>query len=695
VFDMNGTRGILQKGHQLLQRGMSTFDGPRHLQDAAGFSVFVVAYYLAYRYGMSFSQVTASPFWFPDSVLLCALLKSPRRRWWIFIAATLPIRLFSEVAAGIPFWFLLATFAIDSAKGVVTVLALRWFIDNPLRLKTVREFVLFFLFAVLLVPAAGAFAGAAVRTILDHSYWLSWQQWFLGDALAQLTVTPAILYWVFGAPWSLRARSLKRYVEGGVLAAGLMVTGYLACNIGLSSADFLGSMFYAPVPFLFWAALRFGMFGASGAVTVIAFFAVDAALEGHGPFSGHSPAHTALALQQFLLLRSAPLYLVAALTEQRWGVERRLRESEDRFRSMANTIPVLLWVSDCNKHCEFFNKSWLEFTGRTLEEETRAGWLDSVHPEDAQHCHEVYRAAFDARERFEIEYRLCRHDGSYHWVLQKGTPRHAPNGDFIGYIGSATDITDRKQAEENSRKLAHAQRLVVMGQLSATIAHEVRQPLAAILSNADAARMMLNSPRPPLGEIREIIADIRKDDLRADEVIGRIRDFLRQRNPQMQPLDLNAAVSDVFRFVAADARKRQVQIRTDLAPGLPLVFGDRTQLQQVLLNLIVNAMDAMQGTAETSRYLSVRTRSNSNGGIEVAVEDRGCGIAPGDLRRLFEPFFTTGIEGMGLGLAIAKSIVAAHHGRIWAENNPNAGATFHFSVPPAQDQTGRQAANTG
>jgi two-component system, LuxR family, sensor kinase FixL len=693
LFDMSSSREIIQDGHRAFQRGLDLIAQRGPVRAAAGFCGFVVAYYFAYRYGMSFSQAAASPFWFPDSILLCALLISPPRRWWILILAILPIRLFSEVAAGIPAWFLLATSAIDSAKGIVTALVLRWLIDNPLRLKTVREFALFFLFAVLLVPAAGAFAGAAVRTVFDHEFWLSWQQWFLGDVLAQLIITPAILYWVFGAPWNLRARKSRRYVEGGLLAAGLIVTGYLATNSEISSVDFTESRFYAPVPFLFWAAIRFGMMGASGAVTVIAFFAVEAALVGRGPFSGRSPGDTALALQHFLLWRSAPLFLVAALTEQRWGVERRLRESEDRFRSMANTAPVLLWVLDHNKRCEFFNQGWLEFTGRTLDQEIEAGWLENVHAEDAPHCREVYFAAFEARERFEIEYRLRRHDGEYHWVLQRGVPRHAPNGDFIGYIGSAIDITDRKQVDESNRKLAHSQRLVVLGQLSAAIAHEVRQPLAAILSNADAARMMLNSPRPPLGEIRDIIADIRKDDLRADEVIGRIRDFLRKRNPEMQPIDLNVAVSDVFRFVAGDARKRHVQIQTDLAPGLPLVSGDRTQLQQVLLNLIVNGMDAMQDMPEGSRSLSVRTALNGNGGIDVAVEDCGSGLPPGDLRRLFEPFFTTGIEGMGLGLTIAQSIIAAHHGRIWAENNPGGGATFHFSIPAAQSLTGRRSAN--
>ena len=691
---MDGTRDIARDDPRVFQRVMDAIVRRQQLRDIIGVSAYVVAFYFGYRYGMSFSQAAASPFWFPDSILLCALLMSPPRRWWFFVLAPLPIRLFSEVAHGIPVWFLLATFALDSAKGLLTALALRWFIENPVRLKTVREFTLFFLFAALLVPAVAALGGAAARTLLDHDFWLAWRQWFLGDALAQLIITPDILYWVFGAPWNVRASSWKRWVEGGVLAAGLIVTGYLASNTGVSSVDFTESRFYAPVPFLFWAAIRFGMFGASGAATVIAFFAVEAALERRGPFSGHSPADTALALQNFLLLRSAPLYLVAALTEQRWGVERRLRESEDRFRNMANTAPVLLWISGHDRRCEFFNQGWLEFTGHSPEQAVGTDWLASVHPDDAKHCLEAYQAAFDARERFEIEYRLRRHDGNYHWVLQKGVPRYAPNGDFMGYIASATDITDRKQIEENNRKLSHAQRLVVMGELSAAIAHEVRQPLSAILINANAARLLLNSPHPPLNELREIIAEIRKDDLRADDVISRIRDFLHKRNPQMQSLDLNAAVSDVLRLVAGDARKRQVQIRTELTQGLPPVFGDRTQLQQVLLNLIVNGMDAMQNTPESSRRLVIQTKSTGSGGIEVAVEDGGRGIAPDDSRRLFEPFFTTREDGMGIGLSIAQSIIAAHHGRIWAENNSNGGATFRFSLPAAHDQHGDPPSNT-
>lgn len=199
LFDMSTTQKTLGDDDRVLQRGKGLIVHSQHLKDVAWFCAYVAAFYFAYRYAMSFSQATASPFWFPDSILLCALLMSRPRLWWIFILAPLPIRLFSEVAAGIPVWFLLATFALDSAKGLVAALALRRFVGNPVRFETVREVAVFFLFAVLLVPAASAFGGAAVLGIRGADYWLAWERWFLGDALTQLVVTPAILYWIFGA----------------------------------------------------------------------------------------------------------------------------------------------------------------------------------------------------------------------------------------------------------------------------------------------------------------------------------------------------------------------------------------------------------------------------------------------------------------------------------------------------------------
>ncbi|HSE75783.1 MAG TPA: ATP-binding protein [Dongiaceae bacterium] len=665
-------------------RGFPLFVQRLHLRTLLWLCLFELAFYFAYRSGMSFSQVAASPFWFPDSILLCALLVARPGLWWILVLLPLPVRLFSDVAAGIPTWFLLTTFAIDSAKALAAALALRGFAGRSFRLQSVREIAAFFLVAVLLVPALSAFLGAAARAALGRDYWPSWEQWFLGDALAQMVVTPVLFHWGLVFPLKAWPRGARR-AEAAILAVLLVVAGYMATNTGPSSVDFAGARFYLPIPFMFWAAFRFGMRGASGAVGVMAILAVHGALHGRGPFSDLSPADITLALQNFLLLRSAPLYLVAAVIMQREAVEARLRESEDRFRNIANTAPVLLWISGRDALCEFVNQGWLEFTGRPLADVTGKGWLRDVHADDMHHVLEAYGAAFDARRPFELEYRLRRHDGHYRWVVHKGALRRAANGDFLGYIGSAIDITDRRQAEENARLLSHAQRLVVMGELSAAIAHEVRQPLSAILSNADAAAMLLKSTHPPLDEIREIVSDIRADDLRANEIVGRIREFLRTEAAPAQPIDVNAAISDALGFVAGDARRRRIQIRTELADRLPAVPADRTQLQQVLVNLFVNAMDAMESTPEPARCLTVRTALSGTAGIEIAVADRGHGIRPGALERLFEPFVTTKNAGknagMGLGLSIARSIVQTHQGRIWADNNRDGGATFHVTLP--------------
>ena len=358
-----------------------------------------------------------------------------------------------------------------------------------------------------------------------------------------------------------------------------------------------------------------------------------------------------------------------------------LRESEERFRALANSSPALLYMAGTDKLCTFVNQSWLVFRGRTLKQELGSGWTEGVHLDDAQHCLETYYSAFDARRPFEMEYRLKRHDGEYRWVLDVGRPRLSPNGEFLGYVGSVLDITDRKDTEELKVALAHVQRLAIMGELTAAVAHELRQPSAAIMSNAEAALALLEAGEPPSDEMREIVTDIKHANMRANEVLGHIQDFLRKREIGREPLDLNTVVSDVLVLVAGDARKRLIQIRTELAEGLPVVVGNRTHLQQVLMNLIVNAMDAMSNTPQEKRTLVIRTsKPNGDARIEVAVIDSGPGIASGNLPRLFESFFTTRAEGMGMGLSIARSIVESHGGRIWADNNSGGGATFHFTV---------------
>ena len=665
------------------QPASSPFAWSRAVHEALGFALYCVAFYLAYRFGMSFSQQSASPFWFPDSVLLSTLLLVPPRRWAWYVLAALPIRIFSEVAADVPLWFLLVTFMIDSCKCLLAAVALRRFVGVPLRLGSVPQFTGFVLVAVLLVPALGAFAGAGARYLLGGDFWMSWDQWFMGNAVTHLVVTPAICYWIFGSDLRHLLLDTRRAIEAGLIVTGLLITAHLAANTDEGPMALQQTRLYAPIPFLFWAALRFGMFGASGSIVLLAIVVIQAALQNRGPFAALPPADTAQALQNFLLLRAAPLYVVAVVVEQRWRTERSLRESEERFRSIANAAPVMIWQVDRNQRNEFSNDGWLAFSGRTMQQELGEGWSELVHPDDLPRMRKVFDDAFRSRQRFEVDYRHRRHDGEYRWVSSMGVPRYDADGEFLGFVGAVTDITDRRRADEATRALAHAQRLAVMGELTAMIAHEIRQPLSAILLSADAARNLLRRPEPPLDELIEIMGSIRQYDLRADDTIRSIRSFVRNQPMQRRPLDINATVLDVFRFIAGDVDRRHVRLHTEFTAGLPPVLGDATQLQQVLVNLIVNAMDAEAAVPEAQRSLRVITRHYDATSIEVAVRDCGCGISPERMPLLFESFFTTTQQGMGLGLSIVRNIVTAHDGRIWAENNPDEGATFHFTVPIA------------
>jgi PAS domain S-box-containing protein len=654
-----------------------------HFDVALGFIAFEIVYFFAFRFAISFGPGSYSPLWFPTSILLCALLANRPERWWLFILGIVPIRILGQQNPDFPLWLAVANMAIDIAKALGAAIALRHFMRNPLRFDTPRDLAVFALFAVVLVPCLSASAGASLRASLGDEFWSVWARWFISDALTQLVVTPPILYWLLPASWTLKAFDARRITEAGLMALGLVAAGYW-CMAGGSSTSFAETRFYAAIPLMFWAALRFGMAGATGSVAITAAFIVVCALLRDGPFTAMSPEEAAPALQNFLFLRSAPVYVIAALIEQRSAVERAIQDSEKRFRSMANSTPALLWMTGPDKLATFLNAAWLKFTGRPLEQELGNGWLEDVHPEDRQHCDEFWDAAFDARRPGEVEYRLRRHDGEYRWVLDQGLPRFAENGEFLGYIGSVLDITDRKEAEESNRALAHVQRLAIIGELTAAVAHELRQPSAAILSNAEAALALLESGEAPSDEIREIVADIRRANLRANEVLGHIQDFLRKKEARMEPLDLNAVVADVLLLVAGDARKRRVQIRTELHDGLPLVLGNRTHLQQVLLNLIVNGMDAMSDTPNGESRITIRTATNGNGHVEVAVADCGSGVPSSSLPRLFESFFTTRADGMGLGLSIARSIIESHNGRIWADNNDGGGATFRFTMQSVQ-----------
>ena len=649
------------------------------------FALFEVVYYVGYRYGMAFAQASASPFWFPDSVLLCGLLLSRPRHWWLVIAGTLPLRLLAPVARDIPLWFLLTTFAIDSVRGLVTASALRRFLRNPTRIETVQEFGVFCLWAVLLVPAATAFAGAAARHALGHDFWPAWEQWFLGNALAHLVVTPAILYWVVGTPlpWRSARPWGARWSEAALVAVGLLVTGYLAFDVPARHTGFSEPRFYAPVPLLFWAAIRFGMAGASGAVALLAFLSVEAALEGRGPFAGQSPADTALALQHFLLLRAAPLYLIAISSEQRGAVERSLRESQERTRLAAIAADLWLWEWDVAR-----DEIWFTNTGRIqlgeIAPTNLAGFLRLVHPDDRAEVQGAVTRALAGGGELESTHRIVLPQGEQFRVVTIGRVEFDAARRPLHVRGASRDVTRSHHVETEVQRqrdeLAHLARVAALGELSGSLAHELRQPLTAILMNARVAQRVLGRSGGDPEEVRAILGDIVADDQRAAEIIHRLQHLFKKGEVRRQSIDLNELVRQVAKLAHAELIRVGVELDTELASGLPSIQGDDVQLQQVLLNLVANACHAMKDGEAPRRRLLVRTAVTGKD-VHVTVSDQGPGIPDGDLERIFEPFVSSRADGMGLGLAVCRTIVRAHSGTLWAENEPDGGACFHVTLP--------------
>ncbi|MFZ1219293.1 MAG: PAS domain-containing protein [Chthoniobacterales bacterium] len=375
--------------------------------------------------------------------------------------------------------------------------------------------------------------------------------------------------------------------------------------------------------------------------------------------------------------------------------EEALRESEARFRTVADVAPVMIWMSGPEKEGVFFNKGWLEFTGRTIDQELGEGWLKGVHPEDLPNCLDVCGTAFRKREPFTVEYRLRRKDGEYRWLLDTGAPRFEADGTFLGYIGSCIDIGERKQAELDyqlqAMELARVGRLALMGELAASLAHEVNNPVGAMVTNASAGQRLIASGKIDLKEIKDLLADIVADGHRAREVIEGIRNMVRKSEASHVVVQVNDVVRDLLQMVRADAMERNVRIANEIDADAGRVKADRVQLLQVLLNLTMNAFEAMSVNRPDARRLVIDGGRNGEGDIVVRVRDSGPGFPGGIAEQLFEPFFSTKAEGTGMGLAIARSIVEAHGGKLSAENCADGGALFLISLPESAEAESRAA----
>ena len=378
--------------------------------------------------------------------------------------------------------------------------------------------------------------------------------------------------------------------------------------------------------------------------------------------------------------------VAAWILERRRGLraEAVAREHEAQ-RAIVSEAPVMIWRSGVDKGCDFFNPWWLAFTGRTLAQELGDGWAEGVHPDDLDGCLASYVAAFDARVPFRLEYRLRRFDGEYRWVLDIGTPRYDSAAQFLGYIGCCFDITDRRQAEqalgEAHAEISRVSRLTALGEFAAALSHELRQPLTAILMNAGTTLDQLEKTPLDHQAMKEGLDDLVDAGHRAEAVIQRNRELFRHQTVQTSALDINAVVREVVVLSAARLREHHVTVATALTDDLPAVRGDRIELLQVLLNLLANAVDAMERDEKAERRITITTSRLDQGAVVVAVKDRGVGLDAVDMQRMFTLSYTTKAAGTGVGLSISRSIIQAHGGRIWASQNADRGATFSFSVP--------------
>lgn len=361
-------------------------------------------------------------------------------------------------------------------------------------------------------------------------------------------------------------------------------------------------------------------------------------------------------------------------------------EHERQLKATIDGIPIQVWSSLPDGSIDFLNRQFEDngFSSAAL----RSDWRMLVHPDDLARVLASRRAGRQHGRPFEAEVRMRRRDGSYRWQLHRLMPHRDGSGEVTKWYGVSIDIEDRKRAENALQRaqaeLAHVTRMTTLGELAASMAHEVNQPLAGVVTHGEACLRWLDRETPRLDEVRGAVERMIGDGRRASEVIRKLRALAKRAELRPAPQALDEIIEDALPLVQRELASHRVWLKHERSAASPMVLADRVHLQQVFINLILNAIQAMDGVADGPRELVVRSaRLDGEEEVRLEVEDSGGGIAPADAARLFEPFFTTKEEGMGMGLAISRSIVEAHGGRIWATGHDGPGATFHVALPAA------------
>lgn len=381
---------------------------------------------------------------------------------------------------------------------------------------------------------------------------------------------------------------------------------------------------------------------------------------------------------------------VALRTSELQKSNAELRRNEHQLRLLTEVIPQQIWCGTPDGSVDYCNQRLLEYVGRAMEEMRGNRLMEAIHPEDRLGFSESWRCALSTGNPCEGEWRVRGAGGHYRWFFIRAVPLRDATGKTLRWYGTNTDIEEHKNAQQaltqTQAELAHLARVLTMGELAASIAHEINQPLTAVVTYADACMEWLSADPPNLEEARSTVERIIQDGTRAGTVLGRIRALFKKETPAKDWLDMNEVIQELTAFLRDELLRHRISIRTDLSPDLPRVKGDRVQLQQVVLNLIMNGIDALRATTRSPRELVVSTQKQTPEEILVRIEDSGIGLSAETAERIFNPFFTTKPQGIGMGLSISRSIVESHQGRLWAAPRPAGGAIFQFTVPGPESE---------
>jgi PAS domain S-box-containing protein len=774
-----------------------------------------LGYYLGAKIGfaLTFQPHPVSVLWPPNAILTAGLLLTSPRVWWALILAAFPAHWGAQLESDVPTAMIMCWFISNCCEALIGAGLARYFVGGPLHLTSLREVGIFSFTVVFAGPFLSSFLDAGFVRLNDWGqggYWEIWRIRFISNVLAALAVTALIVTWANGGTVGLRNIRPLPSLEAVLLFVGLAVISFAVLYQLGSGAD--SAFLYLPLPFLLWAAVRFGSRGISTAISIVAFLAIWSAAHGHGPFSGGSSEQNALAIQVFLIAMSLPLMFLAGLMEERTRGEIELRASEERYRELVESqtdlvcrfLPdtTLTFVNEA--YCRFFGRcrhdlvgmkfidlvpavahervlaniaqaaegrcpvthehevampdgsagwqqwidypiagtdgrltelqgigrditervraelalkereariklttesanlglwvydprqdsAWMSDKGRTIygfapdEPISRASFFLAVHPDDRDTVVAAFNRALDLTNTFEIEHRIKSNSGDTTWVIVRGRGLYDEQGNTLELIGVTVDVTAQKkidlERQAHREEVAHLNRVAMLGEIAISLAHELSQPLTGIVSNAAAGKRLIKPRNAGLRELRDLLSDIAADGHRAGEVVQSIRRMGRKKTTIRENLSLNDVARNAIHMVRPQAVFHSCELTTSLDKDLPLIDGNSVELQQVVINLVINAIESMRQMPALSRRVEIATKANGHDTAELCVRDFGVGIAESSQDRIFEHFFTTKPDGLGMGLTIASSIVHSHGGALTGERVESGGSRFRLTLP--------------